>query len=359
MNNNIIIGGIIALAAIIGIIFYMTSRPSAPIVVDTTVTPGDTNAPTPTPSAPKVVTDTSTSISDTTAVLTGVVTPQGAFTSYWYEYGTSQSLGSKITNQALGSGYSAIRAPGYVTGLIKDTTYFYRLVAENQYGKVEGGTYSFKTSSGVVAPVGSSPTIKTLAATGVTRVSANLSGSVTPNKASTTYWFEYGKTVDLGSVTPFLSIGNGTQELSASASLVSLSPNTTYYYRLDAQNQFGTVVGTILTFKTLAPSATDTAAPTVVTRNTSAVASSSAVLHGSVTPNGLDTNYWFEYSIDPLLPTATLFSTSHVSLASTSKATAVTATATLLTSKVTYYFRLVAQNSLGTVKGDSVSFKTK
>jgi hypothetical protein len=43
--------------------------------------------------------------------------PGGAITAYWYEYGTTKDLGKKTAVQVVGSGYTAIATPGYITGL--------------------------------------------------------------------------------------------------------------------------------------------------------------------------------------------------------------------------------------------------
>lgn len=165
-------------------------------------------------------------------------------------------MGSKTSNQTIGSGFVAIQAPGYITNLVKNTTYYFRLVAENQYGKVVGSQYSFKTTEGTPAPVGNAPTTKTVSASGVSRTTSNLNGEVNPNKASTQYWFEYGKTTELGNTSSFESSGDGNAKISVSISLSNLQPLTTYYFRLNAQNQFGTINGSILSFKTLGPATT-------------------------------------------------------------------------------------------------------
>ncbi len=316
---------------------------------------GSTNPPV--AGAPTAVTSSSVAPSDTTAIVNGTVNPKGAFTSYWYEYGTSSNLGSKTANQTLGSGFVTIQAPGYIVGLTKSTTYYLRLVSENQYGRVAGATYSFRTTDGTPPPVGSAPTAKTLSATGISRTTANLNGEVTPNKADTQYWFEYGKTVELGNTSVFSHGGNGSAKTAVSMSLSDLDPLTTYYFRLNAQNQFGTINGSILNFKTLGP--TGAAAPTIVTQSATALASTSATLHGTVNPNGAETTYWFEYSTDSLLGSILLNTTDEIVLPASSNTSSVAANISDLKSNTTYYFRLVGQNSQGTVRGAKMTFKTK
>jgi len=253
MNKNFLIILVILLLVIIGGgIIYSTSRnPSS-----------NQNAATPNAvqnnnnnvqfqaAAPLAVTDSSVSPSATTAIVSGTVNPNGAFTSYWYEYGKTSGLGTKTPNQIIGSGFVAIQAPAYITNLSKNTTYYFMLVAQNQLGKVAGNQYTFKTTEATPQPVGSAPTTKTTFANSISSTTANLTGEVTPNKNETQYWFEYGKTSQLGNTSPFFSAGNGANKSTVSISLSDLEPDTTYYYRLNAQNQFGTVNGSILSFQT-------------------------------------------------------------------------------------------------------------
>ncbi|PIR86293.1 hypothetical protein COU13_01795 [Candidatus Kaiserbacteria bacterium CG10_big_fil_rev_8_21_14_0_10_43_70] len=203
-----------------------------------------------TESAPEAITGSAATPTDTTVAVVGTVTPNGAFTQYWYEYGTTIQLGSKTTSYEIGSGYFAIPSPAYIAGLTKETTYFFRLVAQNKFGTVAGSQHSFQTTDATPAPVGSTPAIKTKEASGLTSITATVNGEVNSNNATTLYWFEYGKSRDLGNVTTLTPAGTGDVTGSVSHTLIDLEANTTYYYRLNSQNQFGTVNGATLTFKT-------------------------------------------------------------------------------------------------------------
>lgn len=246
-----VMGGVIALLMTIGLIFYVGQN-TTKLPDDTTLTPITSTNTTQTkqPSAPQVKTSTDIVTFDNAVIVNGSVNPNGDFTSYWYEYGQTTSLGNRTSNQVVGSGFVAINSPGYITGLVKNTKYYFRLVASNQYGSVPGAQYSFQTTLSNPPPVGSVPTTKTVAANEIARTTANINGEVTPNKASTQYWFEYGQTTNLGNTTIFESIGAGTTKLQASVSISNLNPATTYYFRINAQNQFGTVNGALLNFKT-------------------------------------------------------------------------------------------------------------
>ena len=305
---------------------------------------------------PSATTNSGVAASDSTAVVNGRVTPNGALTTYWYEYGTTANLGSKTANQSVGSGYASTPAPGYIIGLLKSTTYYFRLVAENQYGRVSGSQYTFRTTVGNPPPVGSAPSVKTLAASGITRTTINLNGEVTPNKATTQYWFEYGKTANLGVATALVAVGDGSTKVPTSASITNLDPATTYYFRLNAQNQFGTVNGAILTFKTAGPAIS---APTVSTLSAAFIATSTATLRATVDPNGAETTYWFEYSTDPQFSAALLKTTPKKSAGAGANALSESADISGLKPKTTYHYRIVAENARDIVRGSRVVFKTK
>jgi hypothetical protein len=307
------------------------------------------------PAAPTVETERNTLPSNSTAIVSGRVTPNGASTEYWYEYGESQSLGSRISPQLIGSGFTSILAPGYVTGLKANTTYYFRLSAKNQYGTAHGATYSFRTNSNP-PPQGSVPVGVTAAATNIGRESARLNGEVNPKGAEATYWFEYGDTTALGNVTSFQSAGHGTSIVKVSANLSGLRPLTKYYFRLNVQNQYGTFISTVLTFTTTGPSAPNQ--PTVTTTSATNVATSSATLNGRVNPNGASTTYWFEYSKDSLMGTI-IGTVSPLPSLSGSSVVPVFATLTGLSRDTKYFYRIGAKNDYGTVKGSIVSFQTK
>ena len=256
--NNIAsaILGAVALFVVGGVVYYayQYSNPGAQGSVSSTTPAGPPTTQdavaTKTGAAPIVVTNTTVTPADTAAVVTGSVSPNGGITNYWYEFGTAETLGEDTTKQNIGNGFITIPATGYITGLVKNTRYFFRLTAQNQYGTVSGAVYSFKTSEGTPVPVGRIPTATTLDAKLITRTGASMYGEVTPNQAKTQFWFEYGKTANLGEVTALTAVGEGSTKTPVSLSLSDLDPATTYYFRINAQNQFGTVNGATLSFET-------------------------------------------------------------------------------------------------------------
>jgi phosphodiesterase/alkaline phosphatase D-like protein len=338
-----------------------STEPTSTGVTSTNVSgnPGTTGNPPASsqPAAPVAQTGSNAAVSNSTAVVTGNVTPNGAQTTYWYEYGKTTSLGSKTSNQVAGSGFRAIVAPGYIIGLAANTKYYYRLVARNSVGTATGDTLNFMTSNSPPPPRASAPTTQTLAASNVARTTANLNGRVNPNGSDTTYWFEYGTTADLGSVTASQSAGNGTASQSASVSLSGLEPLTKYYYRVNAQNQYGTVNGAITSFTTSGPRAPGTA--TVTTGSATNITTSSATLNGRLNPNGADTSYWFEYSQQSLLGGIIGNTTPQHSVGAGTATVNVSVDVPGLASDTAYFYRLVAQNQFGIVRGDMQRFTTK
>jgi Tol biopolymer transport system component len=84
------------------------------------------------------------------------------------------------------------------------------------------------------------------------------------------------------------------------------------------------------------------------------ITSTGATLTGNFTTGGLDTFYWFEYGTDPGLTTFSF--TTHPLPSATGGA--FSADLSSLVPGTTYYFRAVAQNSGGIVKGSIESFIT-
>lgn len=262
MNKTTVltVGGIIiaVIAAIFFITYTGTGGEDGQIVTSTSntnpnVSIGPDNVPVATaqvPGLPFATTNETAAPTDTTAVITGTVLPMGSVTSYWYDYGTTPQLGNKTSVQVVGSGYTAIQTPGYIDGLTPNTVYYYRLMARNEFGQVNGSLSSVTTTSGTPAPSAAVPTARTLAASGIASTSATLAGQINPNDVSAKYWFEYGTTRNMGNTSAVTSVGSGTALLPASAVVSGLDSNTTYYFRINAQNQYATINGDIMTFKT-------------------------------------------------------------------------------------------------------------
>ena len=97
---------------------------------------------------PKAITDAATAVGSTEATLNGTVDPESSATSYWFEYGETESYGIKIplTPASAGSGTASVAVSQTPTGLKKNTTYHFRVVAENAVGLTKGADKAFTTT---------------------------------------------------------------------------------------------------------------------------------------------------------------------------------------------------------------------
>jgi hypothetical protein len=202
------------------------------------------------PGKPVVSTSAATSITDSGATLKGSVDPNGLATEYFFKYGTSATPYASETGKTTVPAGSPATASTAVTGLTAATTYHFRLFAENTSGTSEGGDLTFRTTG--------PPLPTTSAATPIGSTTATLKGSVNPNGLATKYFFKYGT-----SATPYsaetakTSVPAGTSPVTASTGVSGLTPETTYHFRLFAENTSGTTEGGDLTLTTTAADTTD------------------------------------------------------------------------------------------------------
>src|SRR3989449_6522846 len=89
-------------------------------------------------SAPTAITGPVSAVGSTSATVTGTVNPNGQATTWYFEYGTSTSYGSKTSTMNAGSGTSNVDASATLSGLAPGTTYHYRLVAPTIAGTNPG-----------------------------------------------------------------------------------------------------------------------------------------------------------------------------------------------------------------------------
>ena len=294
-------------------------------------------------SVPTATTGSATYITASSATLNGTLNPNGGSSWYYFEYGTSTSYGTTTENSTAGAGMTPVSVSADITGLGMVTTYHFRLVVSNNAGTNYGSDQTFTTNA-------LAPSVSTGSATSVTSNSAILNGTINPNGASTTYYFEYGITTAYGSTTITTSAGSGSSAVSVNANIGGLSESTTYHFRLVATNSIGTTSGSDQTFATtLSP-----VGPTVVTGSATLITSDSATLKGKVNPNGSSTEAYFEYGTTTSYGSTTL---SEDIGAGTSFVT-VNATISDLIPDTIYHYRLTATNSGGTSSGADMTFYT-
>jgi hypothetical protein len=132
-----------------------------------------------------------------------------------------------------------------------------------------------------------------------------------------------------------------TNTTSTSYTPSTLSPNTLYYWRIDAKNSYGTTQGTTWSFTT------QVIVPTVTTDAATNITSTSARMNGTLNSTGGATccNVWFQYGTTSSLGNNT-------SPASMSCPGSFWSDWSGLSGGITYYYRACASNSAGTAYGN-------
>ncbi len=282
-------------------------------------------------------------VTKTTALLGGVVNSDGKASTYRFQWGTTEAYGSETPAQSAGPVEEKIKDE--VSGLHAGTTYFYRLVVENENGVNYGIGREFTTVSAVEGL--STGPVEKLAPT-----SATLTGLLTPNGSDVHYYFEWGPTTSYGSFSPALpgtDAGAGSESVAAKAELGALMPNTTYHYRLLATDSFGTTVGEDAKFTTPGP-------PRITSEASTGIEHEAATIHARVDPDELATTYHFEYGESTAYGTEVPLG--GASIPAGEAPVAVSTALANLRIGVTYHFRVVASNSAGTTSGPDQTFTT-
>jgi streptogramin lyase len=115
------------------------------------------------------------------------------------------------------------------------------------------------------------PIATTGAANSVTASSATIAGSANPRGNAASVVVDFGTTTALGTKVAAGTLPTSDQTTNVSATLPGLTAGTTYDYRVEATNTYGTAAGAIQSFTTApAPAATTTTTTTTATRTQTA-----------------------------------------------------------------------------------------
>jgi hypothetical protein len=302
--------------------------------------------------------------------LAGEVDPEGiAETEALFEWGTTPALGQTTPAQQV-TAPEAIQA--MLTGLRPNQKFYYRLAGHDQNAKAPEGLQSERAS---VATLMVPPrVVGTPSVSYVTASSADLSGEVDPENATTTYEFQYAKACAPSEPCPPLAQAPGMVQTTSLQSTVygatgitqeitGLQPATSYRYQLAAVNEHGQ--GAVnQTGGTALPEGTFTTAPAPTPQAASGTASgvgtSTATLSGSINPDGLPATYSFELGVYE--GTATQYG---IVLSAPAGAASTPVQETLaiggLQPGVTYAFRIAVHSGYiptGTTYGEPVLFTT-
>lgn len=179
-------------------------------------------------SSPTVTTGPASSVTDTTAVLTATIDPNGRSTSYTFSYGPTTAYGSATAARSIGSGSAPRSVQETITGLLPGTVYHYRVSALSSAGSSTGADHYFTTTGFQPAAV------VTGAAIDVGQDSATPTGTVNPEGTATTWVVQYGLTDTYGYETFPQQLSSVSQALPVSGALAGLEPDTLFHYRIVA-----------------------------------------------------------------------------------------------------------------------------
>jgi phosphodiesterase/alkaline phosphatase D-like protein len=282
------------------------------------------------PIAPNAVSGAATSVAATTAHLAGTVNPRATATTYVFRYGTTSPPATSTGSTSAGSGTADVGAATDLTGLSPGTTYYYRVSATSTWGTTDGAVGSFNTPS--VAPTAVADVPSPVDAT-----SARFTGTVNPGGALTSAKFQWGDTASYGSESAGQALTGSADASLTPVTATGLNPGTQYHYRIVATNANGTTTTSDATFTT------PTRAPVTAVVAPTGLSTSTVTLGGSVDPGGATTTWKFEYGIGGYDQTATGGNVSGTTTQAVSKSL------TGLLPGTSYSYRLVAQNTDGTV----------
>jgi hypothetical protein len=199
-----------------------------------------------------------THITSMNATLNGSITTNSP-SNAWFEYGTSTAFGNSTSLNAIifNTGYSGNYNTN-ISGLIPNTTYYVRAIAQDPNGRVYGNVVSFTTGASGYYDYNNynygynntlSPTAITTSATVLGENTAQFNSLILTGGANRAdSWFEWGTTTNLGNVTTIMQVtGSAVRHTNT---ITGLTPGTAYYFRAVAQNSYGRTNGKILSLVT-------------------------------------------------------------------------------------------------------------
>jgi phosphodiesterase/alkaline phosphatase D-like protein len=214
-------------------------------------------------SPPQIDNESVSAITQTGAMLDTTIDPEGQATAYHFEYLSQRAFEEDeytaativpVPDGRLEAIHGEIVEAQQITGLQPNTTYHYR-VTTIPASQEAGEDHTFTT----LPPL--PPLATTLPAANIAQQSVTLIATIDSRGLPTAYEF------DLGTDTGYGTRIFGTASQSAGAqpytiAVQGLEPDTTYHYRPQATNPYGTTYGTDQAFTTTAyPTITLTAPP--------------------------------------------------------------------------------------------------
>jgi hypothetical protein len=292
-------------------------------------------------------TTTASGVTDTTAVLEGVLNPGTAETDGWFfAYSTgSGCTGAATTPIEAEAEVQEEPVSATVSGLLPNTQYTFCLVARNAAGEVEvGNPRSFRTT---IVP--QKPEIKPVAQ--IKNTMATFEGVVNPTIMAVDSWyFQYnvGASCAGGETTPVQPAHEPVEAQPVTAVVGSLQQGTLYSVCLVTLNQVGeTTSSDPVSFTTTAVS------PVVVGESfLPLVRAGDGTVHLQLDAEGVPSSYRFEYGTS----TGYGSTTPQTNFGSGNETVAVSVPIEGLVPGTVYHFRVVATSQNGTTRGADTTF---
>lgn len=310
--------------------------------------------------APIVDGESSSKVTSVGAQLEALVNPNYQEATYAFEYATNNSLTGATTVAGAGplpAGFGDQPTSVAIGGLQPRTTYYYRVVAENETGPTDGPIGEFTTLA--------TPIVTTAAAQEISRTMVSVSGTVNPGGVPTlahvAFISQEGYKAGAedpyagegGHTTPNANVGlDYTAHSIGAIQLRELKPGTTYHYAVVATNSVGTTIGPDATFTTSPPTP-----PVAVTGEATGVTQTAATLAGTVNTSGLRTSMYFEVGESPTLGLPELASIVPGSESGTTVSISISF-GNYLPPGTTFYYRARADNADGVSYGAVKTFTT-
>jgi hypothetical protein len=306
------------------------------------------------PAPPSIESETVSSVNVAGARLEGVVNPNNELTECKFQYEAEESLLKAPTTTlcepaSFPAEYGGQGVGLNVGGLLAGTTYYYRIVAENEQSRKEG-----KPGEGAIEhfttafPFVEAPEAKP--ANPIAETEATLHGVLNPHSERTS---EPGSAEFVYRQSPTECRGENEKQAgdektpaggkgeAAEAKVSELSPGTTYTFCLRVLNKAGEEqVSSPATFTTLA------VALEISGTSATEVTATAAKLNAQVDPGGAETTYHFEYDTSPYTTSAPHGQSTPESPSIGADNSLHPATAAIqgLQPGTTYHYRLVATN---------------
>ncbi|MBI3005411.1 MAG: fibronectin type III domain-containing protein [Ignavibacteriales bacterium] len=291
--------------------------------------------------APTVTTNPATEIASSSAILNGVVNPNGLLTTVKFNWGTTPAVPNSANaeqgeNGQIGNGTEPVAVTKHLNGIVANTRYYFTVTGFNSAGTTTGSLLTFVTQFGSIVPTLALPQNNSINQA----ITLTLTWNALPNAIS--YRLQVSNDPAFSSF-----VVDDSTVADTSGQVGPLQNETTYYWRVNAKNSSSTSGWSQTWNFTTVPAVP--APPTLVSPVDGAldVSTNPALSWNTVT--GAD-SYRIQLSTDSLF-SSTTFDQSGV--------TATTFNASSLSLSTIYFWRVNAMNAGGSGDWSAVwSFTT-